>query len=793
MSETLKAGWQRLSRSVKLSLGLACLALLLGVPATLLLPEAGLRWGLAQTMHRLGMAEVSIADTSVELLDGRLVISSFKARPKIGEALGLKSLDFAFRWLPLLRREMSVQSLDLSGLSISLLREGDKLLVNGAPIDLGAGDEGGAWSIDVDRLKLASSRVDLAAGERKITIDVDLLELEAIRSANPAAPLKFHFKGKVEGNPLEVTGTATPFAAAPGFDLTLSAPAVDLALLAPWLAETGFDALTGQVAANLTVSGTGLSSAPEVKANGKLSFRDLTAQASGHNFEAKGMEIAADHFAWSASTRRVNWQGALTLENVAATGAGLAARSQSLSWLGLADLEMGSDGAATISMTMAIDGNGLSLRDPGAKADILLAERFQTKSAKLVRAQFAAGGGMQADGLTFDDLSLKMIRPTSPGLGNSVPAKADGLKQTDAASPPSQRIKLGRFAIAGDSRLDFIDNTLKQPVGITFDRVKLSLANLDSSEPGHESPFELEARVGAALISVRGTSKPFATGVSAKFSSQVRAFELPPLSPYASETLGVELQTGHLDGELTVALDNGALSGKADLALSNLFAAQPDPNAPIAKHTSMPVSMVLDLLRDGDDRIRLSIPVSGDLSDPQFDFSDAMSQAIGGALRSTALTTLKIVFPVVVLIEKMTDQQAPLLAPITFNPGDERMDDQGIARLSMVGELMKGRPKLKLSLCPVSAPSVDWPVLLERRKREELGLFYSVQKMVNAEAKPDKTPPDASALKALAERRAHEVKTELMNRAGVEPGRLFACLPQIDGGLDAAPRVDLTL
>ncbi|CAA6602981.1 conserved exported hypothetical protein [Rhodospirillaceae bacterium LM-1] len=794
MPDTLKAAWLGLSRRVKISLGLACLALLFGVPAALLLPEAGLRWGLAQTMHRFGMAEVTIADTSVELLDGRLVISSFRAKPKIGEALGLKSLDFAFRWLPLLRREMSVQSLDLSGLSISLLKDGGKILVNGAPVDLGAGGEDGSWSVNVDHLKLASSRIDLVDGERKIAIDVDSLELNALRSASPDAPLNFHFRGKVEGNPLEVAGTATPFAATPRFDLTLSADAVDLALFAPWLAGAGFDALTGQLAANLTVSGTGLSSVSEIKANGKLSFRDITAQASGHSFEAKGMEIAADQLSWNGSTRRVGWQGVLSLENVAATGAGLAARSQALSWLGLADLEMGSDGAAIASMTMAIDGNGLSLRDPVAKADILLAERFEAKSAKLVRAQFAADGGMQADGLTFDDLTLKMIRPTNPGSGEKGPAKAaESLKQADAAMAPTQRIRLGRFAIAGDSRLDFIDNTLKQPVGITFDRVKLSLANLDSSEPGHESPFELEARVGAALISVHGTSKPFATGISAKFSSQVRAFELPPLSPYASETLGVELQTGHLDGELTVALENGALSGKADLALSNLFAAQPDPNAPVAKHASMPVSMVLDLLRDGDDRIRLSIPVSGNLSDPQFDFSDAMSQAIGGALRSTALTTLKIVFPVAVLIEKMTDQQAPLLAPITFSPGDAQMDDQGQARLAMVGELMKGRPKLKLSLCPVSSPGADWPVLLERRKREELGLLYSVQKMVNAEAKPDKMPPDALALKALAERRAIEVKTELMNRAGVEAGRLFACLPQIDAAPDAAPRVDLTL
>ncbi|MBF0353913.1 MAG: DUF748 domain-containing protein [Alphaproteobacteria bacterium] len=823
-----------MSRRLRLSITLLGALLLLGLPALLILPEVGLRWGLGEAMRRMGMSDVSIADTKIELLDGRLVIRSFRAAPKIGEALGLKTLDFAFRWLPLLRREVAVQSLDLSGLSISLVRDGDKLLVNGAPIDLSSGGEGSAWSFDIDRLTLAASRIDLADGALKLGIEIEQLELRSVKSASPTAPLHFHFKGKVDGNPLEMAGTATPFAGSPGFELTLSTDQLDLALFAPLLAGAGLDVLNGKLSSSLSLSGAGLPLKPEIRAGGKLSFSDLKAQASGQSFEAEGLEIVAESLAWNGEARQVDWQGGLTLNSAGMSGAGIAARTKGLTWLGHAvlglgeqdisarfegklsdagsgldtpslfyrhdramasgeiDLGQNQDGAIFVSAKLTVDANGLAMQDAAAKTDILSAERFLSKAITLDRARFGPDGAMEAEGLTFDGLALKMSRPAAPS-GEKASAKADVQKPTQAVAAPLQRIRLGRFAIAGDSRFDFVDNTPKQPVGISFDKVKLSLSNLDSAEPGSESPFELEARAGAALISISGSAKPFATGISAKFSSRVKAFELPPLSPYTSETLGVELQTGHLDGEMTVSLENGALSGKVDLALSNLFAAQPDPNAPLAKHASMPVSMVLDLLRDGDDRIRLSIPVSGDLADPQFDFSDAMSQAIGGAMRQTALTTLKVVFPVVILIEKMTDQQAPTLAPITFSPGDERMDEQGLSRLSAIADLMKGRPKLKLSLCPVSASGADWPVLLERRKRDELGLLYSMQKMVNAEAKPEKTLPDAAALKSLAERRAQTVKRELMERAGVEAGRLFACLPKLDESAGAAGRVDISL
>ncbi|TAN46172.1 MAG: DUF748 domain-containing protein, partial [Rhodospirillales bacterium] len=619
----------------------------------------------------------------------------------------------------------------------------------------------------------------------------------------------------------------------PGFELTLSTEGADLALLAPLLADLGLDALSGKLSAELSLSAASVTG---ITAKGRLALDELKGEAQGQRFETDGLEITVESLAWNGEARQLDWQGGLTLGSASLEANGVTAESKGLSWLGrtvlglteqgiaarlegslrdggsrmetpsllyrhggastsgVVDISREAGGATLLSADLAIGADKISINDPRAKTDILLADRFETKAIKLDRARFASNGEMQAEGLTFDGLALKMIRPqAATGLKSAATAETQKQKQAEPILAPAQRVRLGRFAIAGDSRFDFVDNTMKQPVGITFDKIKLSLSDLDSAEPGHESPFELEARVGAARISVHGSAKPFATGISAKFNSQVTAFELPPLSPYTSESLGVELQTGHLDGEMTVSLENGALSGKVDLALSNLFAAQQDPNAALAKHASMPVAMVLDLLRDGEDRIRLSIPVSGDLADPQFDFSDAMSQAIGGALRSTALTTLKVVFPVVILIEKMTDRQAPALAPVTFSPGEVGMDEQGAARLSAIADLLKGRPKLKLSLCPVSSSGADWPVLLEQRKREELGLLYSVQKMVNAQAKPEKVPPDMAALKALAERRASAVKQELMDKAGVEAGRLFACLPQVDEAPGASPRVDLML
>ena len=899
----MKAPWSGWSHRRRLQAAGAILLVLALTAATLVLPETGLRWGVGEAMRRLGMAEVSITGTEVALFDGRLAIRRFLARPRIGQALGLDGLDLSFRWGPLFHRKVSVRSLDLSGLSIVVQRDGGRLVVNGLPMELGGGGNGNGkpWAFDVDSLKLSASRIAVADGPLHLDIAIDLLEIQSVHSGDPSAPTRFHLAGRIDGAPVDIAGTATPFAAEPAFDVKASAERLDVAILQPLLAASGVGRLAGRLTAGLALSGV-LAPAPHFEADGDLTLAEAGVTAGeakvgaesvawhgrlalGKRIEAAGrlavkalkaragatgadvdvLTIAADDLAWDG--RHLEWRGGLAADNARVAGDGFSAAPQKLSWQGrtIADfgeagaairlegrleddgaavtafalehrhrraaasgtveLALGRGGAPRLSATLALDADALLICDPQANRDLAAADRIEVedlrlapgqpvtvgkvqaqapaglrtagrsgypwrleaKAMRLERARLAEDGALAADVLAFDGLTLRLTRTKAGFVG----ALASG-GEAKAETPPP-RIALGRLTIGGRSRLEFADRTTSQPVRLDFDGVTLSLTDLDSSRPGRDSPFELNARAGVSTLSATGTVKPFAPQITGRLSGRIKAFELPPLSPYAADALGVNLQTGHFDGDIRVTVDGGALDGKVDLALSNLFIDQPDPNAPIAKHAEMPVATVLNLLRDGDDNIHLAIPIHGDLADPQFDVSDAVSQAIGGALRSTALTTLKVVFPFAALIEAVTDDQSGLaLAPIGFTPGDDGIDNPGRARLAAIGEMMKSRPGIELSLCPVAATGADWPVLLERRKREELGLLYRLQKMVDIQAKPETTPPDGDALSALAERRAETVKAALVDQ-GIDAGRLFSCRVRIEADAKAAPRVDLKL
>jgi hypothetical protein len=907
--------------------------------AGLFLPSPGLRWGVAEAMRRLGMDEVSVTDAEVALIDGRLAVRRILARPRIGQALGLDGLDLSFRWAPLFDRKVSIESLDLSGLSLSIHREGNRLVINGLPIELAGGDSGGGtpWGFDVDSLRLANSTVAVTDGPIRLDIAIDVLEIRSVHSGDPATPARFHLAGRIDGAPVDVSGTIAPFAADTAFDVRIAVERLEIGTLQPLLAAAGIGRLSGRLTANLAVSGrlapaldlavsgeaavtaaeieagaakvaaeslawegraasgqrveaTGKLTAKGLKAKtdaltlnadslawdgqaaagqrieaaGKLVAKALKAAASGNRVEAGTLMLTADQLTWDG--RRAEWQGTLSADTARAAAEGFAADPKALSWQGRATADLGDtiavhldgrveDGgtavtgpgfehqhkraaaSGTVDVTLAKAGpqvsavlaaevDGLQLRDPQGNRDLAAAERievedlrlapghpvaigraqaraltglrvagrdgypwrFEAKALRLERARLATDGAFAADALAVDAVTLRLTR-TKTGFIGAPPAGEDQAKP----SPPPPRVALGRLTVGGKSRLVFADRTTSKPVRLDFDGVTLTLSDIDSGRPERDSPFELNARAGVSTLTATGTVRPFAPQITGKIGGRIKAFELPPLSPYAADTLGVELQTGHFDGDIHIAVDGGALDGKVDLSLTNLFIAQPDPNAPVAKRAEMPVATVLNLLRDGNDNIHLTIPVHGDLGDPQFDVSDAVSQAIGGALRSTAMTTLKVVFPFAALIEAMSDDQSGLaLAPIGFTAGEFGIDDAARDRLAAIAEMMKSRPGLELSLCPVAATGADWPVLLERRKRDELGVIYRLQKMVDMQAKPEAVPPDGDALQRLAERRAEAVKAALADQ-GVDAGRLFACRPRIEGDAKAAPRVEVRL
>lgn len=412
--------------------------------------------------------------------------------------------------------------------------------------------------------------------------------------------------------------------------------------------------------------------------------------------------------------------------------------------------------------------------------------RLRAGRAVLEQAVLAPDGATSAASLDLRDAVIR-ITQTKDGI-QGLPQAGGG--ENGGTPPPRQ--SLGRLSLGGDSRIDFTDRSRSEPVRLRMEAVEAQVADLDTGRPDRDTRFSASARIGSASLKAEGAARPFAEQPGGALKGSVRALELPALSPYAADTLGVYLQTGQLDADLDLNAVQGRLGGGMQLTLSELFVSQPDPNAPLAKRADMPVETVLDLLRDSDNRIRLSIPVRGDLSNPDFDVSDAVGQAVGGALRTTVFTTFKVAFPLAGLISLAIEGggQRLALAPLGFDPGDPALSAMEQKRLDEVAQLMRQRSSLRLTLCGAATEAEDWPALAERRN----SLLGRLQAVVTPDAPADPARPDRDRLARLADARAQAAKTYLADRAGIDPGRLFTCRPRVEaGGESGKPRVDMVL
>ncbi|MBI5166022.1 MAG: DUF748 domain-containing protein [Magnetospirillum sp.] len=842
--------------------GVAGAALALGIGLAVL-PEAGLRWGIVASLHRLGLPQGAVSETDVALFGRRVAIRSLSAGP--GHRFGIDGLDLVFRWMPLIHRRVSLERLDLAGLGIDIRRRGDTLEIAGLPLALGGGDGAPSWGFDVTALTVGGSRLTYRDGPLAVELAIDSLTVDDLRSWEPATPARFRLDGRFNGAPVRLEGTATPFADKPGFAVAVTADGLDLAPLQPLLATAGIGEAAGTVTAALKVTGT----PARVEASGTLSLTAPALALAGTRVAAEQATLTTGQASLDVAAAAVSWQGSLTAAHARLTTEAITATPERVAFTGTAaaaatawrvDGRLESDNATVatgdvivehrrLDVTAAAESarppyeggpplavtvpeatiDGLAVRDVAQTRDLLAADhlrltdlrlapdaglalghgeirgmaalqgrgrgtaafpwRAEARSVRLDGVRFAPAHGVSADGLAFDGATFRLTR-TKDGL-----AGFSSVGRDEGGEAP--RVALRRLTIDGKSRLLFADEAQSRPARLEINGIKLSLTGLDSGNPEHDSQIEARAQAGTGSLTASGTLRPFADQQTAQLKARIRAFELPPLSPYAEDSLGVHLETGHFDGEVTVGLRQGTLDGRIDLKLANFAVGDPDPNAPLARKAEMPVGTVLNLLRDGDGQIALTIPMSGDVSDPQFDVSDAVNQAVAGALRSTALTTLKLVFPVAALVSMVIDDAQRIgLEPLPFAPGTEDLADSQRRQLAGVGELMRQRPSLNLTLCGVANDAADWPVLLDQRRQEQLGVLFKVQKLMGVQPKGKDAEPDPEALGALAERRSAAAKAFLIDEAGIDAGRLFSCRPKAETATAAdarGPRVDLVL
>ena len=253
----------------------------------------------------------------------------------------------------------------------------------------------------------------------------------------------------------------------------------------------------------------------------------------------------------------------------------------------------------------------------------------------------------------------------------------------------------------------------------------------------------------------------------------VRDFPMPRLNPHLMSLLGWRATSGTLTAAVRYRVIGDDLEATNDITLTGLEVERP---AGVAADAGPPLDTLVSLLKDREGVIKLNVPVHGRLSEPEFDYGEA----VWAAVRNLAIRLVALPFSLVGKLFFTPDSRirAVTVDPVTFQSGRAAPTADGLEQLQQLARFLAQAPAVRLRLRPVTTVA-DVAVLrrealdarlaslgadADARRRAAVGLY--------AELFPRRQPPSSD--EALFEELTRETPTPPRALRDLAAGRVAA-------------------
>lgn len=320
--------------------------------------------------------------------------------------------------------------------------------------------------------------------------------------------------------------------------------------------------------------------------------------------------------------------------------------------------------------------------------------------------------------------------------------------------------RIERIEIAGDANsIRYEDHSVQPPFNRSLQLQRLTLGELDSDAPRQPSPIALQAAIadGTRIVAV-GKLRPFADQRNLALKTKISRLPLAPLSPYSEQHIGYRIGAGAAQIESNLHIIDNQLRTDNVLLVRGLQLQGPTGSGSRSWRDSlgMPAMAAVGVLQDKDRRLRVPVPLRGDLDDQNFRLGVAFDRALGDALRSAALATAnRNLHPFD--IAEVTPDTGLRLEPLRFRADSAELNQVARTYLRRVAGLLQQRPALRLRVCGVV------------------------------------TAAEGTASQALAERRTEVIVQALQENGDVDPARLLTCPSRAEADAQGQPRSELLL
>ena len=423
--------------------------------------------------------------------------------------------------------------------------------------------------------------------------------------------------------------------------------------------------------------------------------------------------------------------------------------------MNIAELRMLEDAPRIVA---SISASGMQIEESGTAP-----HNAEVAELTMTGLDIQENGALSIADLRLAGLKANLTERIFEGSSNG---DASSGAEVPSAPPSAPAVRIGQIAVAGPSRINYVDVFEGNPVSFAVDVNSATVGPFDSQRPELPTQFAISGTLDQrAPLEFSGHVRPNSS--SANFSLRVDARRIPvaTFSGYAQSIAGIVLDGGEATTSVDLTAENDRLGGKVQLSLQELNAhpASPADAAQFEEQYGITLADALALVERGPGRIEMTLPIGGTIDDVEIDWDDLIEVAIGNVVGG-AVTGL-------MPWNWFTDDDRPETweAVLEFDPGSAELNEQGVEFLIAAAEFLRTKPDAGVSLCGQSG-TADLAVLREGEASTS-----------------DVTRDELSALHTLADARKSAVLAHLESVHGLGADRLGTCRIRVEDAPGTPP------
>ena len=318
---------------------------------------------------------------------------------------------------------------------------------------------------------------------------------------------------------------------------------------------------------------------------------------------------------------------------------------------------------------------------------------LSVRAKKVALADFFAhviiqpGGRLNLQEITDKGEPTKPAEEPKPG--------SPPVKEEPAAPSAAPEVQIAEVTLQG-GRVNFQDRTLKPSYTANMSEIGGRVSGLSSAETSL-ADVELRGKMNnSAPLEITGKVNPLKQDLFVDLRARFTGMDLSPTSPYSGKYVGYVIEKGKLSFDLKYLIDKKKLSSENKVFIDQ-FTFGEKVESPDA--TRLPVKLAVALLKDRKGEIRLDIPVTGSLDDPQFSVFSIVLQVIGN------LITKAVTSPFALLGAAFGGGEG--MQYVEFEPGLFTISPDGQKKIGALATALSEKPALKLEIAGYVSPDAD--------------------------------------------------------------------------------------